>query len=55
MGLSTHLHEIENLFLEECGFQLRPELCDALSLKDLLFNKLTSFITVSQKLKCTSN
>jgi meiosis arrest female protein 1 len=45
-GKCVRLGDIDELFLDEHGFQLRPEMCDAEDIEDLITNKLASFIKV---------
>lgn len=44
--LPTRVDELVDCFLEEHGFLLRPDLCGANSMEDLICNKLDSFIKV---------
>lgn len=48
-GKQVLLTELDELFIDELGFHLRPEMCDAKSIEDLVLNKLSSFIKVKQR------
>ncbi|CAL8099473.1 unnamed protein product [Orchesella dallaii] len=43
---TTRIEEVVDRFLEEHGFLLRPDLCGASSLDDLICNKLENFLMV---------
>lgn len=45
-GFTTKMKDLEDYFIEEHGFFLRPELCGASGLHDLVSDKLSSFVQV---------
>ncbi|CAG7709874.1 unnamed protein product [Allacma fusca] len=47
-GLMTVLDDLDELYLNEYGFLLRPDLCEADTIRDLVEKKLSQFIKVEQ-------
>lgn len=47
-GQRTLVEDLDELFLNEYGFRLKPELCGAEDIRDLVEEKLSHFITVSR-------
>jgi hypothetical protein len=45
-GLTTGLNDLDELYLKEFGFLLRPDFCGADNLSDLMENKLNQFLQV---------
>lgn len=45
-GRNTRVEELVECFLDEHGFLLRPDLCDATDLEDLVYNKLENYVKV---------
>jgi len=45
------LSDLDELFIEEHGFQLRPDACDADTIEDLVLTKLGRYIKVISSVK----
>jgi hypothetical protein len=45
-GKAVLLEELDELFMDEHGFQLRPETCESESIEDLILDKLQCYLKV---------